>query len=67
MFWIIANDCACVKVSQYQSALQSNNIVNFPHAYSNQFQLMTVSSIRNESKILTPYVSFDLQYLSYAY
>ena len=39
MFWINANDCAYVIVSQYQSALQLNNIVVVTHAYSYQFQL----------------------------
>ena len=52
MFRINANDYACVIISQYLCALQSNNIVVVTHAYSYQFQLPAGSSTRNE----TPYL-----------
>ena len=56
MFWITAKDSACVIVSQYRNALQSNNIVAVTHAYYYQFQLPAGSSTRNDSKIYTLYV-----------
>ena len=52
MFRINANDYACVIISQYLGALQSNNFVVVTHAYSYQFQLPAGSSTRNE----TPYI-----------
>ena len=48
---INANDYACVIISQYLGALQSNNIVDVMHASSYEFQLLVGSSIKNESKI----------------
>ena len=51
MFWINVNDYACVIVSQYRSALKSNNIVVVMPAYSYWFQLLAGSSTRNESEI----------------
>ena len=58
IFWINVNDCSCVIVSQYRSALPENNIVVVTHAYSYQVKHPAESSSRNESKILTPNVPF---------
>ena len=51
IYWMNAKDCACVIVSQYRNALQSNNIVAVTREYSHQFLHPAESSTRNESKI----------------